>query len=196
MFDRWLVFQLLFDGILHIYSKIHRKTFQPNTSYCQYCSRYIYTTFPSDSDRKLKWETFLLTSVLKWNQNWCILYRSALEHFFLPYPNNNCISGVIGAFGWALGPILGGQFLVQQCKKPRGAMKLVVILSAFTLGCFFLLMFLSCPKQEFSGIVTTSEYVLFFKIMDKNLSTRTNNHPKAISALLSIVINTRPIIRS
>ena len=39
---------------------------------------------------------------------------------------------------------------------------------------------------------------LFFKIdlIDKNLPTRTNFHTKAISALLSIGINTRPIIRS
>ena len=67
------------------------------------------------------------------------------------------ISGIISAFGWALGPVIGGQFLVQQCKKPRGAMKLVVILSIFTLGCYTLLMLLSCPKQEFAGVVTTSE---------------------------------------
>ncbi len=66
-------------------------------------------------------------------------------------------AGVIGSVGWAVGPIIGGTFLVRWCRTPRGAMRLVVILCAVTVGFYAVLMLLACPKQKFAGVVTASE---------------------------------------
>ena len=46
---------------------------------------------------------------------------------------------------------------MNQCKTARGAMKLISIFCALTLGCYIILMLLSCPSQEFAGVLTNSE---------------------------------------
>ena len=62
--------------------------------------------------------------------------------------------GLIGAFGWSLGPILGGRFLARYCSKPRGAMRIVVIISLTTAVAFAGMMFLGCPRRDYAGVLT------------------------------------------
>ena len=51
-----------------------------------------------------------------------------------------------------MGPIVGGRLLGKQCKTPRGAMKVVLIISIFTTVAFAGLTFIGCKSDELTTV--------------------------------------------
>ncbi len=64
---------------------------------------------------------------------------------------------MISAFGWALGPVVGGLLLGRFCRRPRGAMRIVVIISLTTALAFLAMMFIGCQRREYAGVLTVKK---------------------------------------
>jgi hypothetical protein len=62
----------------------------------------------------------------------------------------------MSAASYALGPIVSGKVMSVKSISPVRAVKFVIFVNAFATAGFFIMGFMSCPKQEFAGNISLS----------------------------------------